>query len=83
MLAALIQAYRSIKEGARADEHDAFADMEQARKDAVKHRRIAELERDHWHSRAGTLEWIILTKLGPDQVPPPLPIPQVKEEDSP
>lgn len=83
MLAAIVQAYRSIKEGAKADEKDAFADMEVARKKEVRARTQAEKERDYWHNLAAGREYVILSKLGPEALPPapPFPVPPPEEDN--
>lgn len=80
MLLAVIQAYRSIKDGAKADERDAFADLENSRKGESIKRTNAERLRDYWHSRAAELEYIILSKLGRAELPPPAPLPTLEKE---
>jgi len=69
MIAAIVQAYRSIRDGAKVDEKDAFSAMESNW--GIERRRAerAIVERDYWHQRSATLEYVIRTHLGPDAVP--------------
>ena len=69
MLAAAVQAFRSLREGSKADEKDAFADMEYKRAGEKRRADRAEVERDYWHRRASDLEHVIRVQLGPAEVP--------------
>lgn len=81
MIAALVQAYRSIKDGAKSDEKDAFADIENSRKKESIKRANAEKWRDYWHSRSGELEYVIGSNLGREKIPPLQPFPELEPEE--
>lgn len=74
-ITAVVQAYRSLKDGARSDDRDAFAEIESNRAAEARLRARAELERDYWHRRAATLEYMLITKAGVESVPPSEPFP--------
>jgi len=75
MVLAGVQAWRTIREGAKADDKDAYLDLESKRVSEKRRADRAEQERDHWRTWAGTLEYVILTNLGPEALPPRQPLP--------
>lgn len=83
MVTAIVQAYRSIKDGSRVQEKDAFADLEISRRRETRRREWAETERDYWHSWAATLEFTLRANVASNLVPerPPYPIRPKEEED--
>lgn len=76
MVLAVVQAYRSLKDGSRADDRDAFAELEDSRTNEKARADQAERERDYWHNRAATLEYVVITKNGPEALPPKEPFPE-------
>jgi hypothetical protein len=82
MLGALVQAWRSIRAGAAQHERDAYSDLEQSRRREYHRRERAEIERDYWHAWAAMLEFVIRTKLPPEDLPlrPPWPKESALEE---
>jgi hypothetical protein len=82
LVGAVVQAYRSIRDGSRTQERDAYADLEAARKKEFDSREWAEIERDYWHSWAAELEYFMLTKLPREQMPIRPPFPRRPAEES-
>jgi hypothetical protein len=80
MLAAIVQAYRSLRDGSRAEDRDAFAEIEESRKSEARRRKNAESERDYWRRRAATLEFAYISHVGPEKLPKFDPEPQFPEE---
>lgn len=82
MITALVRAYRTLREGSRAAEKDAYATLDSQRRNESQRADWAEKERDWWHRRSSQLERVIIIKLGPDEVPPHRdPYPEHEEED--
>lgn len=81
MLTAIVQSYRSLREGSKADEKDAFITLDEQRTSESHRRERAEVERDYWHRRAATLEYELITKLGPSALPEAEPWPQENDTD--
>lgn len=81
MVTALVRAYRSIKEGSRAAEKDAYATLDARARNASTRADWAERERDWWHRRSAQLERVIIIKLGMDSVPDPYdPFPSLEKK---
>ena len=82
MVTALVRAYRTLREGSRAAEEDAYATLGSQRRNETTRANWAESERDWWHRRAAQFERVIIINLGPDKVPPPTePFPNHGSED--
>lgn len=69
MIGAVVQAYRSLKEGSRADDRDALAELESSRTRERDRADNAETDRDYWRNRAGGLEFVLVSRLGADALP--------------
>ncbi len=81
MVTAIVQAYRSIKDGSRVAEKDAVADLEKWRSTSDSRRALAERKYDYWRSVAGSMEYVIRSRLGDEAMPPRGPEPKDDEED--
>lgn len=82
MVTACVAAYRSIKEGSRAQEKDAVADLEKWRASADDRRERVEVERDYWRMRSGSLEYLIVSRWGAEHLPPRESFPWEKDDVS-
>ena len=81
MIAAIVQAVRSLRDGARAEDRDAFADLDRERAKAVIQKNNAEKMRDYWHNRSAALQFVVVKNLGVEALPAELPVPELDKED--
>lgn len=75
MIIALVQAYRALKTGAKADERDHIEMLDDRRRSAENERDAAITVANYWRSRSGALEYLLVRSSGTDAVPefPPEP----------
>jgi hypothetical protein len=60
---------KDYREGSWRRNDTAVADLEKWRRDADDAREWCESQHQWWRSWAGRLEWVILTRLGPNALP--------------
>lgn len=66
MLWALVQAWRTLRTGAQADDLDEYTRMEHSASNEARRRAFAEAERDYWHKRSAAAEYELTRAAGPD-----------------
>jgi hypothetical protein len=79
----LYKVWKDVREGTWRRQDTAIADLEKWRRDADDAREWEALQHQWWRNRAGRLEYIILTLLGPDKLPKSEPYPVRPQQDSP